>query len=77
MKLTKIAILALRGFDRGIKGQIAQAAGGVTISTVNRWIVENDDNLTKAAVIKIIGKETGLSDSEILEEEKPLVENQK
>jgi hypothetical protein len=69
MKLTKIAILALRGFDRGIKGRIAEAAGGVTVSTLNRWIADNDDNLTKAAVVKIIGKETGLTDQEILEED--------
>lgn len=67
MKLTNIAILALRGLGHGVKEKIASGLG-VTVSTINRWIVNNDDNLTKAAVIKVIQEETGLTQDEILEE---------
>lgn len=38
-------------------------------STVRRYMSLNDDNLTKAAALKVIREETGLDDSEILEEE--------
>lgn len=38
--------------------------------TIEKWIRNNDDNLTKAASLKIIREELGLTDSEILEEEK-------
>ncbi len=37
-------------------------------ATINRWIIDNDDNLTKAAVLEIIRQETGMVDSQILEE---------
>lgn len=37
--------------------------------TIERWIKENDDNLTKAASMAIIREELGLTDSEILQEE--------
>lgn len=36
--------------------------------TIEKWIRENDDNLTKASSMKIIREELGLTDSEILEE---------
>jgi hypothetical protein len=36
--------------------------------TINKYIHDNDDNLTKAAALRVIREETGLSDSEILEE---------
>jgi len=38
--------------------------------TIEKWIRDNDDSLTKAAAMKIIREELGLTDSEILEEEK-------
>ena len=37
--------------------------------TILRYIKSNDDNLTKAAALKVIMQETGLSESEILIEE--------
>lgn len=42
----------------------------VSYPTIRRWIVNNDDNLTKAAAMKIIREELDLTDSQILEEEK-------
>lgn len=37
--------------------------------TIRRYIESNHENLTKAASLKVIRKETGLSDKEILERE--------
>lgn len=68
MKLSNIAILALKGSDQGIKERMAKAAG-VTPSTIYRWIADNDKGLTLAAVVKVIREEIGLTDSQILEEE--------
>lgn len=43
-----------------------------SVPTVDRWIKENEDNgdLTKAKPLQILREETGLTDAEILEEEK-------
>jgi transposase len=71
MKLSKVAILAIRG-HKDMKKQIAKATGA-SEPTVYRWLADNDDNLTKAVVLEIIRKETGLPDDQILvseEEEK-------
>lgn len=68
MKLSKAAILTLRGMSREQKDRIASAVG-VQPSTVYRWIQNNDDSLTKAAILQVIRDETGLSDSQLLEEE--------
>lgn len=38
--------------------------------TIHKWIKDNDDNLTKASALKIIGEELGLTNDEILEETK-------
>lgn len=69
MKLSKLAIVALRGSGIDFIGRIA-AKRGVTIRTVNRWIRENDDTLTKAETLQMIREEFGLDNSQILEEEK-------
>jgi hypothetical protein len=42
---------------------------GCSEGSINRYIRENDDNLTKAAALEVIRKETGLTDDEILEKE--------
>jgi len=42
--------------------------------TFYRLITENDDDLTKAAVLKVIREELGITDSEILEEEKAIAQ---
>lgn len=66
MQLTKIALLAIKGVKDG-KKKLAEACN-TTPATVYRWIDNNDDNLTKAAALKVIREETGLTDREILEE---------
>lgn len=40
-----------------------------SVMTVTRWIDTNDDNLTKAAALKVIREELGVTDDEILEAE--------
>lgn len=67
MTLTKAAILALRGMSTEQKARIASACG-VQPSTVYRWIANEDPSLTMASALKVIREETGLSDSDILEE---------
>lgn len=54
------------------KGLRARLCGEMDKSyfTVNRWINDNDDNLTKASALKIIREELGLTDAQILEEVK-------
>lgn len=68
MKLSKAAILSLRGMSRDQKDKIASAMN-VQPSTVYRWISTNDDSLTKAAALLVIREETGLTDDQLLEEE--------
>jgi hypothetical protein len=68
MKLTKAAILALRGIQVESKEALAKALG-VSMKTLYRYLTDNDDNLTKATALDFIRKETGLADSEILENE--------
>lgn len=65
MKLSTAAQLALKGMDRKGKEKLAESLG-VSVSTVNRYIAENDDNLTKAAALQVIRGITGLPDQEIL-----------
>ena len=67
MGLSKIGLLAVRG----CKGIVPKLAGAlkVTTPTVYSYLQANSDNLTKAAALKIIKSETGLSDEEILEAE--------
>lgn len=67
MKLSKAAILALKGLDADKKKALAEVLE-VNDKTVYRYINNNDDNLTKAASLQFIRNETGLNDSAILEE---------
>lgn len=69
MKLSNIAVLALRGCSRDTKIKIAEALD-ISLNTLYRHINENKDNgeLTKARAIQVIGEETGLNQPEILEE---------
>lgn len=68
MRLSRIAILAVKGASPGIVKKLA-AAIGYSEPSIYKFISDNDDNLTKAAALKIIREETGLTDEEILEEE--------
>lgn len=75
MKLSKIAILAIRGM--GIKDKEALADSvGVNIKTLYRYINDNDDSLTKAAALEFIREKTGLTADEILEKESEVKEPQ-
>jgi len=65
MKLTKRAIASILLHSPDIKLKLALALG-CSEGTINRYIRENDDNLTKAAALEVIRKETGLKDSDIL-----------
>ena len=65
MKLKKIGILALQG-SSSLRQRIADMEGK-TIQTINRWIREGDDNLTKAGPLSLIKQETGLGNEDLLE----------
>jgi deoxyribose-phosphate aldolase len=67
MKLTHIAILAVKGSGRDMIDRLADVLG-VTDKTIYKYISDNSDELTKAAVLKVIREETGLTDDQILEE---------
>lgn len=67
MQLSKIALLAIKGCGKEAKKRL-QDALDVSDATLYRYINENDDNLTKADALRVIREETGLKDSEILEE---------
>jgi hypothetical protein len=68
MKLSKAAILALKGTDQEAKKRIAGKLN-VQPSTIYRWIKENHENLTMAAALDVIAEETGLTIGQILEAE--------
>jgi hypothetical protein len=65
MQLTKVALSHVKRNKR-IRSLLALACNR-TEYTILRWAEANNDNLTKAAAIKIIREETGLPDSQILE----------
>jgi hypothetical protein len=67
MKLTPNAITLIK--DKRIRTRLALALD-VTDQAICKYIKRNDDNLTKAAALMVIREETGLDDSEILEEER-------
>lgn len=67
MKLSKLALLVLRG-DAELRDNLRKSMG-VSIFTIKKWVRENDDNLTKASVLQIISRETGLSEEQLLEQE--------
>lgn len=69
MQLTKQAldiINSRQSFNRTLN--LLAAALDVSEATVRRYVSDNDDNLTKAAALKVIREQTGLTDAEILEE---------
>lgn len=66
MKLSKVAILAIRGSDVGFRKELAKALG-ISNQTMYRYLVSNDDSLTKAAALELIRKHTGLTDDQLLD----------
>lgn len=68
MKLTEKALEMIRRVE--IRNLLAIALK-CSDQTIMRYIKDNDDSLTKAAALKVIREETGLSDNEILAAEEP------
>lgn len=68
MRLSRIAILAIKGACPGIIEKLSDALDS-SEQTIYRYISDNSDNLTKAAALKVIREETGLTDDQILESE--------
>lgn len=68
MKLSEKAINALAQNQNMVKQKVAIALG-CSEASVNRYIRDNNDELTKAAAIEVIRKETGLTRREILEKD--------
>jgi len=66
MKLTETALHKINNKDTRLK--LAMALG-LTEQSVIRLIKANSENLTKAAAMKVIKEETGMSDEVILEPE--------
>lgn len=66
MQLTEQALAGIRKSTRA-KNRLA-LANDCSVYTIDRWLKDNDDSLTKAASLAVIREETGLADSEILEE---------
>jgi hypothetical protein len=75
MKLSSIAILALRGCTPEIKKRIADSIG-VSENTLYRYLRDNDDSLTKVAALEVIREVTGLNDDQILEKDNEKIESQ-
>ncbi len=65
--LSNIALLALKGLDRSSREAFAEFAG-VHIDTINRWVRDNDDNLTTASNLSYISKILKVDEKDILED---------
>lgn len=63
MKLTEKALQEIK--NPAIRAKLVLALG-VTDQTIQRYIKDNSDDLTKAAALEVIRQETGLSDKQIL-----------
>lgn len=68
MRLTHLAIIAIKGLGREMTKKIAKAIG-VSEPTAYKYIRENAPELTMASALQVIKQETGLSDDQILESE--------
>lgn len=66
MKLNTAGISIIRG-NKGL-WEAVRGVLGVSKNTFYRYVADNDIVLTQASVLKVIREETGLTDSEILEE---------
>ena len=74
MKIRKIVLMAIKG-DKDIRRRIKETLD-ISEPTLYRLLTENDDDLTKAAVLKVIREDLNLTDQEILEPEKSEVKAQ-
>ena len=71
MKIRKLVLLAIKG-SADIKKGLMEALD-VSQPTLSRFIRDNDENLTKAASMKVIREKLNLTDEEILENETAFV----
>lgn len=67
MKLNTAGISILRG-NKPLWEAVRKALG-VSTASMYRYVSTNDAVLTQASALKVIREETGLTDSEILQEE--------
>jgi ATP-dependent Clp protease adapter protein ClpS len=67
MKIRKIVLAAIKG-NTGLRRKIKEVLN-ISEPTLYRIIHENDDDLTKAAVMNLIKAEFELTEEEILEPE--------
>jgi len=67
MRLSIAGISILRG-NKAIWEAIREALD-VSIASMYRYVQANDAELTKAAAMRVLREETGLTDSELLEQE--------
>lgn len=65
--LSNIAILALRGLDVEQRQAFAEFTG-MTKDTINRWIRNNDDELTTASNLSFISGILKVSEQDLLED---------
>lgn len=70
MKLSQLALQRIQD-SRSLPKKLQEALG-VSRVTMWKYLKDNSDELTKAAAIKVIREETGLSDAQILEESAPV-----
>lgn len=66
--ISRGALLALRGLKKDEKQRFADRIGK-NIQTVYRWLQDNSEEMTKAAIVEVISEETGLRKDQIIEEE--------
>jgi hypothetical protein len=66
LQLTQTALKAIQKRSPGIKSKLALALL-CSEGSINRYIRENHDNLTKAAALQVLREETRLSDKQLLE----------
>lgn len=69
MRLTHLALIAIKGSD-DLVPKLAEALG-VSNPSIYKYIRENNIILTTASALRVIREETGLEDSQILEESEP------
>lgn len=67
MKIKKLVLMAIKG-NTDLRRKIKETLD-ISEPTLYRLLTENDDDLTKAAVLKVIREDLELTDDEILESE--------
>lgn len=66
MRIKKLVLMAIKG-DKDLRAKI-KAALNISEPTLYRLLSQNDEDLTKAAALKVIREGLDLTDMDILEE---------